>query len=86
MDIEEQAFRAGWEALEGTMGVQCEPFSKSVDEAWAEYSKPEKSCDRTCKFWTYGMDGAYCSHPKSYEIAPMYGASTNRMSTEGQRA
>lgn len=42
-----------------------------------------KGCDRSCKFWTYDMDGAYCTHPKSFEIAPTFGAGTNRMSVEG---
>ncbi len=42
-----------------------------------------KSCDSSCRFWTYDMDGEYCTHIKSFEIAPTYGASTNRMSVEG---
>lgn len=42
-----------------------------------------KTCDRSCKFWTYDMDGDYCTHPKSFEIAPTFGASCNRMSVEG---
>lgn len=36
-----------------------------------------------CKFHTFDMDGAYCAHPKSYEVAPIFGASTNRMIAEG---
>jgi hypothetical protein len=43
----------------------------------------KKACDRSCKFLTYDMDGVYCTHPKSFEIAPTFGASTNRMSIEG---
>jgi hypothetical protein len=43
----------------------------------------EKSCDRSCRYWTHDMDGAYCVHPKSLEIAPCFYASTNRMSVEG---
>lgn len=43
----------------------------------------EKSCDRSCKFWAYDMDGDFCCHPKSFEIAPSFGASTNRMGLEG---
>lgn len=42
-----------------------------------------KKCDQSCKFWTYDMDGVFCQHPKSFEIAPVFGASTNRMSREG---
>lgn len=42
-----------------------------------------KSCDRSCKFWSHDMDSAFCTHPKSLEIAPAFYASTNRMSTEG---
>lgn len=42
-----------------------------------------KKCDDSCRFWTFDMDGAYCLHKKSFEIAPVFGASTNRMSMEG---
>ena len=42
-----------------------------------------EACGQSCKWWTYDMDGAYCRHPKSFEIAPVWGASTNRMSLEG---
>jgi hypothetical protein len=42
-----------------------------------------KTCDQSCKFWSYDMDGEYCCHPKSFEIAPSFGASCNRMSLEG---
>lgn len=42
-----------------------------------------KSCDRSCKWWHYDMDGVFCGHPKSFEIAPVFGASTNRMGLEG---
>lgn len=41
-------------------------------------------CDQgVCKHHAYDMDGAYCAHPKSFEIVPTFGASTNRMSREG---
>lgn len=43
-------------------------------------------CGRGCKHWSYDMDGDYCAHPKSFEIAPTFGASTNRMSLEGHCA
>jgi hypothetical protein len=43
----------------------------------------ERKCDLSCRFWTYDMDGVFCQHPKSFEIAPVFGASTNRMSVEG---
>lgn len=39
-------------------------------------------CQR-CKWRTYDMEGVYCAHPKSFEVAPLYGASTNRMTAEG---
>lgn len=44
---------------------------------------PDKKCDRSCRFWAHDMDSAYCGHPKSFEIAPTFGASTNRMGLEG---
>lgn len=43
----------------------------------------ERKCDYSCAFWTYDMDGTYCAHAMSFEIAPTFGASTNRMSLEG---
>lgn len=42
-----------------------------------------EQCGRSCKYWTYDMDGVYCVHPVSFEVAPTFGASTNRMSIEG---
>lgn len=42
-----------------------------------------EACSMSCKWWTHDMDGAFCAHPKSFEIAPTWGASTNRMSLEG---
>ena len=36
-----------------------------------------------CKFHAYDMDGAYCTHFKSFEIVPVFGASPNRMIAEG---
>lgn len=49
----------------------------------AKFGNPAGSCDMSCKYWTHDMDGAFCTHPKSFEIAPTWGASTNRMSVEG---
>ena len=40
-------------------------------------------CGRKCRHWAYDMDGDYCAHPKSFEISPTFGCSTNRMSLEG---
>lgn len=41
-------------------------------------------CQRgVCKYWAHDMDSTYCTHPKSFEIGPVFGASTNRMSIEG---
>ena len=42
----------------------------------------DKGCE-TCKFQAFDLDGFYCVHPKSMEIVPAFGASTNRMSVEG---
>lgn len=58
-----------------------EAFEKAMTEAKA--LPKAKRCDRGCYFWSYDMDGAFCCHPKSFEIAPPFMASTNRMSTEG---
>ena len=41
-----------------------------------------RDCD-TCAYHSFDMDGTFCTHPKSFEIAPVFGASTNRMSVEG---
>lgn len=35
-----------------------------------------------CKHHSYDMDGAYCTHPESFRIAPIFGASVNRMIAE----
>lgn len=44
----------------------------------------ENKCESgKCKYWSYDMDGTFCTHPKSFEIAPVFGASTNRMGLEG---
>lgn len=36
-----------------------------------------------CKWHAFDMDSAYCTHPESFRIAPVFGASTNRMIKEG---
>lgn len=36
-----------------------------------------------CKWHAFDMDGAYCTHAESFRIAPTFGASTNRMISEG---
>lgn len=49
----------------------------SRQESWA-------MCEQgVCKWHAYDMDGAYCTHPKSFERAPGFGCSTNRMIKEG---
>jgi hypothetical protein len=48
---------------------QCQP-------AWGE-------CPGACRYFGADPDGDYCGHPKSFEISPTFGASTNRMSREG---
>lgn len=40
----------------------------------------KKACGRSCRWWSYDMDGAYCEHEKSYELAPGFGLDTNAMS------
>lgn len=40
-------------------------------------------CGHPCKHYAFDMDGSFCAHPKSFEIVPTFGASTNRMSREG---
>lgn len=53
-------------------GVTCYTWRESLD-----------MCSMKCKWWTYDMDGCYCAHPKSFETAPIFGCSTNRMIREG---
>lgn len=43
-----------------------------------------KDCGWSCKYWTHDMDGDFCTHPVSFEIAPNFGASPNRMGLEGR--
>ena len=37
---------------------------------------------QVCKHWGADPDGAYCGHPKAFEISSGYGASLNRMNVE----
>ena len=43
--IAEEAFRAGWAALEDVQGVQVETPSKTVDEAWDAFEPAEAMKD-----------------------------------------
>ena len=43
--IAEEAFRAGWAALEDAQGVQVETPSKTVDEAWDAFEPSEMARD-----------------------------------------
>lgn len=36
-----------------------------------------------CRFLKNDEEGLYCSHPKSFAIAPIFGASPNKMSRAG---
>lgn len=48
------------------------------------WEESRKMCQvGVCKHATYDMDGVYCAHPKSFELVPCFGASTNYMSLSG---
>ena len=37
-----------------------------------------------CKHFAFDMDGDFCSHPRSFELLPIFGCSTSRMIAEGE--
>jgi hypothetical protein len=54
-------------------GVTCYTWRESFD-----------MCQhRVCKYHAIDLEDAYCTHPESFRVSPVFGCSTNRMIREG---